>query len=389
VPFFVQNPQILEDLVFACLVMVNMGPPSGAQQKSSNIVFIPMLIDTIKTGPVQSKTHCAVVLSQIVLEGAPAVEAIVHYPEFLHHCTMLVCSSSDDAKSEAALLVNNLAALADEEVQSRLSGHAALVGALKSVVQYGGPVQQCRSAGAFMHLSKASIPREALRSSRANEALENTIRARIKDKNPTPDQRATLGLATMAHINLMAGSAALLPLFQGPDARFEASLVQLLIELLISSVQQRALFGINWRLKDVLWSVRVLAGNISSFTLLLKSGLVEILGMIQESKHTSAHGQDADLIKKLVHGIHTSLVQSRQTLQQEEQERQARESQTSAAATLQSIPPTQSSASDGISLLLQPGQSAESIPSLYQSKTTSPAPQKQATPAQSLQPGEH
>ena len=385
---FVQERQlhtVLEDLVFACLVMVNMGLPSGTLQTSSNIVFIPMLIDTIKTGPVQAKTHCAIVLSQIVLEGTRAVEAIVHYPEFLHHCTMLVCSSSDDAKSEAALLVNNLAALADEDVQSRLAGHVALVGALKSIVQYGGPVQQCRSAGAFMHLSKAVLPRGHLRSSRVNEALDNTIRARLVDTNPTSDQRATLGLATMAHINLMVGNAGLLPPFQGSDSHNEVTLVQLLVELLISSVQQRALFGINWRLKDVLWSMRVLTGNPSYFTLLLNSGLVEILGMIQESKHTSVHGQDPDLIKQLVQDIHACLVQSRLVLEQEEQgKQQAKKVQLSAGASgngvsMESSLPICSSSTDGIGLLLGSGQSPESITSRSSSKTT----QKQTTSAQS------
>jgi hypothetical protein len=386
---------VLEDLVFACLVMVNMGLPSGTLQTSSNVVFIPMLIDTIKTGPVQAKTHCAIVLSQIVLEGTRAVEAIVHYPEFLHHCTMLVCSSSDDAKSEAALLVNNLAALADEDVQSRLAGHGALVGALKSIVQYGGPVQQCRSAGAFMHLSKAILPRGHLRSSRVNEALDNTIRARLVDKNPTSDQRATLGLATMAHINLMVGNAGLLPPFQGSDSHNEVTLVQLLVELLISSVQQRALFGINWRLKDVLWSMRVLTGNPSYFNLLVNSGLVEILCMIQESKHTSVHGQDPDLIKRLVQDIQACLVQNRLVLEQEEQgKQQAKKGQQSAVleavmtsnlpgasgngVSMESSLPTRSSSTDGIGLLLGSGQSPESITGLSSSKTT----QRQTTSAQ-------
>jgi hypothetical protein len=144
---------VLEDLVFACLVMVNM--PTEKGKDPSNVVFVGILVNVMKAGPVQSKMHSAVVLSQIVLEGADAIEAILNSPDFLHHCTMLVCSSSDEAKSETALLVNNLAALADDELQCRLASHTALVGALKSIVQYGGPVQQCRSAGAFMHLSKA------------------------------------------------------------------------------------------------------------------------------------------------------------------------------------------------------------------------------------------
>jgi len=149
-------PAVLEDLVFACLVIVNLD--SGASSNTSNVVFVSTLVNVMKAGLVQSKMHAAVVLSQIVLEGASAIEAILGSIDFLHHCTMLVCSSSDEAKSEAALLVNNLAALADEDLQCRLAGHTALIGALKSIVQYGGPVQQCRSAGALMHLSKARYP---------------------------------------------------------------------------------------------------------------------------------------------------------------------------------------------------------------------------------------
>ena len=86
------------------------GTPSSAEN-SSNVVFVSTLVNVMKAGPVQSKMHSAVVLSQIVLEGASAIAAILNSPDFLHHCTMLVCSSSDEAKSEAALLVNNLAAM--------------------------------------------------------------------------------------------------------------------------------------------------------------------------------------------------------------------------------------------------------------------------------------
>ena len=106
------------------------GTAIRSDSASSNVVFIPTLILVMKIGPVQSRLYSAVVLSQIVLEGANAVQAMIHSPDFLHHCTMLVCSSSDDAKSEAALLVNNLAALADEDSQCRLAGNKALVGAL-------------------------------------------------------------------------------------------------------------------------------------------------------------------------------------------------------------------------------------------------------------------
>jgi hypothetical protein len=187
-----------------------------------------------------------------------------------------------------------------------------------------------------------------------------------------------------------------LPLFQGSDSHNEVTLVQLLVELLISSVQQRALFGINWRLKDVLWSMRVLTGNPSYFTLLVNSGLVEILGMIQESKHTSVHGQDPDWIKRLVQDIHACLVQTRLVLEQEEQgKQQAKKGQLSAVlqavmtsnlpgasgngVSMESSLPTRSSSTDGIGLLLGSGQSPESITSLSSSKTT----QKQTTSAQS------
>ena len=299
-------PPVLEDLVFACLVVVNMGssghPDTRSDGRSSNVVFISSLVQVMKAGPVKSRMHAAVVLSQIVLEGPAAVEAVINSPEFLHHCTMLVCSSSDEAKSEAALLVNNLAALAHVDLQCRLAGHSALVGALKSIVQYGGPVQQCRSAGVFMHLSKASSARVSLKMCRADEALEQTIRARMQDTNPTPDHRATLGLATMAFINLSSGNPTLLPRFPNPSS--EESLVQLLVEIVVSSVQQRALFGINWRLKDVLWSMRVLAGNASCLCILSKAGLLEIVDLITDSSQVSAHnGQSHDVIKGLVSDI--------------------------------------------------------------------------------------
>jgi len=299
-------PAVLEDLVFACLVMVNMGPVlvpgAGGEGKTSDVIFVGTLVQVMKAGPVKSKMHAAVVLSQIVLEGATAVEAVINSPDFLHHCTMLVCSSSNEAKSEAALLVNNLAALAHVDLQCRLAGHSALIGALKSIVQYGGPVQQCRSAGAFMHLSKASSSRGFLKSCRADEALEKTIHARMQDTDPTPDHRATLGLATMAFINLSSGNSTLLPRFLNPGNA--EALVHLLVELVLSSVQQRALFGINWRLRDVLWSIRVLAGNSSYLHILGKAGLVEIIGAINESIHMST--QDAhsnDLVKGLVNDI--------------------------------------------------------------------------------------
>ena len=147
-----------------------------------------------------------------------------------------------------------------------------------------------------------------LKSARVIEALEKTIRARIEDRQPTADHRATLGLSTMAYINLSAGNQALLPQFSSP--RSEESLVQLLVELLVSSVQQRALFGINWRLKDVLWSLRVMAGNPSYFNVLNKTGLASILGMIQESQHVSNyHGQTPDIVRGLVKDIQSCLLQ--------------------------------------------------------------------------------
>ena len=292
---------VLEDLVFACLVMVNLGPcitPGNADagNDSSQIVFVGTLVDVLKAGPMQSKMHAAVVLSQIVLEGSSAIDAIVNSPDFLHHCTMLVCSSCDEAKSEAALLVNNLAALADEDVQCRLAGHTALVGALKSIVQYGGQVQQCRSAGAFMHLSKNSRPRAHLKSCCANEALEKTIRARIEDQQPTNEQRATVALASMAYINLSSGNPELLPQF--PNAKNRLFLVQLLVELLTSSVQQHAKYGINWRLKDLLWSLRVLAGNSCYYNVLVKTGIVDILRMLQDSSPTSKYHDETPGILK-------------------------------------------------------------------------------------------
>ena len=115
-----------------------------------------------------------------------------------------------------------------------------------------------------------SRPRGFLKSSRVHEALEKTIKARIEDRNPIPDQRATLGLASMAYINLSWGSAALLPQFSAP--RNEELLLHLLSELLISSVQMRALFGINWRLKVIMihtLSVSTLDGGSSCFCQIL------------------------------------------------------------------------------------------------------------------------
>ena len=324
-------PTVLENLIFACLVLVNMrvAHAEAGASNCSNIALVKALVEVMKAGATQAKLHAAVVLSQVVLEGASAVEALLTSQDFVHNCTMLVCSEMEDAKSEAALLLNNLAALASEDLQCILAGNAALVNALKNLVEKGCSLQQCRSSGTFMHLSKNARPRAMLQACRVDEALAKIIQIRLEDLHPPAEQLATLGLSSMAFINLSHGHTVKLPLCRKTGSR--EPLVGLLLEILLSAVQQRALFGIQWRLKDILWSLRVLAGDFSYHQMLGKRGLIQVISMITERTSSGNGGQCADdvsVITRLAADIRAYLTQSSCLRERNDHVRQSQPSRT-------------------------------------------------------------
>ena len=324
-------PTVLENLIFACLVLVNMrvAHAEAGASNCSNIALVKALVEVMKAGATQAKLHAAVVLSQVVLEGASAVEALLTSQDFVHNCTMLVCSEMEDAKSEAALLLNNLAALASEDLQCILAGNAALVNALKNLVEKGCSLQQCRGSGTFMHLSKNARPRAMLQACRVDEALAKIIQIRLEDLHPLAEQLATLGLSSMAFINLSHGHTVKLPLCRKTGSR--EPLVGLLLEILLSAVQQRALFGIQWRLKDILWSLRVLAGDFSYHQMLGKRGLIQVISMITERTSSGNGGQCADdvsVITRLAADIRAYLTQSPCLRERNDHVRQSQPSRT-------------------------------------------------------------
>lgn len=145
---------LLVPLCSAVAVVAN-GVPGGHEALSTH-EMIGALMSVLSAGdavPPRAQADVSGALSQVALCGPAEVHQMVGSRELLHRAAMMLCGAEENVKAEAALLVNNVAAFGGDAVKVRIAGHAALMGAVKALLNNGAPRQRCRAAGILMHVS--------------------------------------------------------------------------------------------------------------------------------------------------------------------------------------------------------------------------------------------
>jgi len=165
-------------------------------------------------------------------------------------------SRSEEAKAEAALLVNNVLALGGDEQRLRAAEHAARMGAVKALLAQGVPPQRNRAAGILLHVSGAGDPAaaRALRACGAGAALEQCLLApQAGGKGAAADELAAMRVrALMATVNMNAAADGARAARLFPAALSDSEATGSLAELLRHALAGAPLLGVAWRPADVL-----------------------------------------------------------------------------------------------------------------------------------------
>eukprot|EP00288_Rhodomonas_lens_P013244 CAMPEP_0177702318 /NCGR_PEP_ID=MMETSP0484_2-20121128/7072_1 /TAXON_ID=354590 /ORGANISM="Rhodomonas lens, Strain RHODO" /LENGTH=316 /DNA_ID=CAMNT_0019213593 /DNA_START=12 /DNA_END=959 /DNA_ORIENTATION=- len=201
-------PAVVENLSASIVLMTYLGPQSRRTLATSRLC--PALAKVLEAGSIRGKTCAAVALSQIVLDGQQCIEGFLQNREFLKNCTLLLCSSSEEGSAEAAVLVNNCAAVGDHKIKEKFAQHAALVGALKSMLLHGSRRQRSRAAGALMHLSQGEGAQGVLRSCNVHQALHTAL-TELPRASSHHEDLSERGFLTMAAVNIALPSEPALP----------------------------------------------------------------------------------------------------------------------------------------------------------------------------------